>query len=46
MEFPVETLFMKEASSQSYSFVDDGFKTVERIGGTLSHLENENHLKL
>jgi hypothetical protein len=36
--FPFHCFFVKDSSM---SYLDDSFKSIERIGGTFSHLENE-----
>ena len=36
--FPFQCFFTKD---QAMSYLDDSFKTIERIGGTASYLEGE-----
>jgi hypothetical protein len=44
-DFPLESLF-SSGLDPLLSFLDPEFKTLERIGGTVSHLENELQEKL
>ena len=40
-DFPYQTLFFRNQFGDSYTFLEEKFKILDRLGGTLSHLETE-----